>query len=403
MPMIFTMTRLKALKCPPGRRDALFFAKNQRGLGLRVLASGSKSYFAQYTDHGRKHRVPLGNFDAITLAQAADIVQGMQGDRARGIDPLLARRQAAAASRAMTFGQLIESWHDLHLKGRRAHYAKEATGTLRRLFAGCLSLPAGELDRAEIIPVIDRLCRAGSDSMATAAVSYGRALYGWAVKRGAVEVNPFVNLPVAASVKRERTLADEDELGPIWRATDGPGSFNGIVRVLALTGQRRDEVGGMRRPELSGDLSTWTIPGTRTKNRRTHIVPLSEPVRALLRGIPVTGELVFPGVRGVFNGYGAAKLALDKKSGVTGWRLHDLRRTCATGLQRLGVRLEITEAILNHVGGARGGLTGIYQRHTYQKEKRAALEAWAAHVMAIVSGKKLPQNVASIRTGGRHA
>jgi integrase len=118
------------------------------------------------------------------------------------------------------------------------------------------------------------------------------------------------------------------------------------------------------------------------KNGNTHVVPLSQPAQELLRNAPRIGELVF-GFRRPFNGWSAAKVALDAKSGVTDWRLHDIRRTVATGLQRLGVRLEVTEQVLNHVSGSRAGIVGVYQRHDFAQEKRAALEAWGRHVMAI--------------------
>src|SRR6202041_851877 len=110
-----------------------------------------------------------------------------------------------------------------------------------------------------------------------------------------------------------------------------------------------------------------------------HVVPLSVPVQALLRGVARQEgrDLVFPGLRGPFSGVGKAKAQLDKASGVADWRLHDLRRTMATGLQRLGVRLEVTEAVLNHVSGSRAGIVGVYQKYSWEAEKRAALVAWS--------------------------
>jgi integrase len=128
------------------------------------------------------------------------------------------------------------------------------------------------------------------------------------------------------------------------------------------------------------------------------IVPLSAPAQDQLRGAPRLGELVFPGLRGTFNGFSKAKAALDAKSSVRDWRLHDLRRTMATGLQRLGVRLEVTEQVLNHVSGSRAGIVGVYQRHDFASEKRAALEAWGEHVLAIVGGRDAADNVVTLRT-----
>ena len=169
-----------------------------------------------------------------------------------------------------------------------------------------------------------------------------------------------------------------------------------------LTGQRREEVAGMTWAELSEDLATWTIPATRTKNGVPHLVPLSQTARELLalhsdrpEGVQHTLQdpgpkpaLVFPGERKTpFSGWSKAKAALDTASGVSGWWLHDLRRTLATGLQRLSVRLEVTEAVLNHLSGSRAGVVGIYQRHDWAEEKRAALDAWSAHLLAAAGGR----------------
>ena len=166
-------------------------------------------------------------------------------------------------------------------------------------------------------------------------------------------------------------------------------------------GQRREEVAGMTWAELSEDLATWTIPATRTKNGIPHLVPLSQPASKILQVLRSDGPgdvqgahqraklaLVFPGERGTpFSGWSKAKSALDTASGVSGWWLHDLRRTLATGLQRLGVRLEVTEAVLNHLSGSRAGVVGIYQRHDWAEEKRAALDAWSAHLLAAAEGR----------------
>lgn len=393
--MKLTLTRIDGLKCPPGKRDMLVFDDEQRGLGVRVTAGGGKTYLAQYTADGRKHRIPLGSCDALSLAKAREAVRSIAGDVAKGIDPAGERRRKAA-HKGFTVSALLGDWQTLHLAGKRPRYAREAVRALRNAFAPYLDMPAADLGRAIIVKTLDALSRKGSAAMAARTAAYGKAAYGWAVKRGTLTVNPFVNLPLAPATRRDRVLSD-DELVALWRATGGRGAFNGILRMLILSGQRLAEVGGMAWTEISGDRSTWTIPASRAKNGASHIVPLSRQAQDMLFAMPRFGELVFPGLRGVFSGWGKAKATLDVRAGVADWRLHDLRRTTATGLQRLGVRLEVTEAILNHISGSRAGIVGIYQRHDWNAEKRAALDAWGEHVLAIVEGRPVASNVAVLR------
>jgi integrase len=264
-----------------------------------------------------------------------------------------------------------------------------------------LPLPAADLDRAAVVRVLDNITKAGKPAMAARTAAYARACYQWAIRRGSLTSNPFVNLPLNATARRNRVLADA-ELLATWQATAGGGSFNSIVRMLILTAQRRDEVAGMAWSELADDLTVWVIPGARAKNDQDNIVALTPQAQAMIRDAKryEGNPLVFPGENGVFSGWSKAKDRLDKASGVNDWRLHDIRRTAATGLQRLGVRLEVTEAILNHVAGSRAGIVGLYQRHNWADEKRAALSAWGEYVGAIVEGRKPGGNVAAFRARG---
>jgi integrase len=219
--------------------------------------------------------------------------------------------------------------------------------------------------------------------------------------------NPFEGLRLDPVPSRDRVLSD-DELAAVWRATDGSGPYDAIIRMLILTGQRRDEVAAMTWNEISPDLLTWTIPAIRAKNSEMHIVPLSPQAQGILGATTrfkwrrERGELevVFPGRVGSFSGFSKAKAVLDEASGVKNWRVHDLRRTVATNLQKLGMRLEVTEAVLNHVSGSRAGIVGIYQRHSWANEKRAALAAWGVHVEAIVNGHEADGNVTVLRQVG---
>jgi integrase len=414
------------------RKEKLFFDDEQRGLAVRVTASGGRTYLAQYTMDGQKWRMPLGACSALSLAQAREAAAAVMGDVAKGVNPWQVREERKKAERAerardrLTLRALIDDWHRLHLANKRPRYAKEAVRALHWAFADTLDDAAEDLDRATVVRTLDALTRRrtrknaeGTDrrkgnAMTGRTAAYGRAAFAWAVKRGTVQTNPFADLPVSkASAKRERVLND-NEIAQIWHAAGEAASpYGTIIRLMILTGQRRGEVAGMTWGELSADLTTWTLPRERTKNGVVHVVPLSERARDLIRAtLPkdadterimrerrASNALVLPGAVGtVFSGWSKCKTALDKAinearakaAGEAGgttvplesWTIHDLRRTLATGLQRLDVRLEVTEAVLNHVSGSRGGIAGVYQRHDWAAERRTALDRWANYVWA---------------------
>ncbi len=390
-----TEQAIERLACPPGKRDCMVFDGEQRGLAVRVMAAGSKSYLAQYTVQGRRRRVPLGSTDAISLAAARDATRVIMGRVAQGHDTAAAQKAAAAIAKAealrdrLTLAQLVDDWQRLHLADLRPSYRVEAPRALRKALtdAGWWERPAGQLRREDLVGIFDKL----SPSIARSVAAYGGACFGWTVQRGAVPDNPFSKPPVRMGTRRrDRVLSDEKTV-KVWKAVLAtPGPYGRIVATLLLTAQRRDEVRGLAWPEVSRDLSTWTIPGERTKNGLPIIVPLSPAVRDVIGKPPVNRRgLVFPGEEGKpFGGFSKSKRALDEACGVTGWTLHDLRRTAASGFQRLGVPLEVTEAVLNHVSGSRSGIVGVYQLYKYQVEKAAALGAWARHLAALAGNAR---------------
>ena len=449
--MKLTERKIEKLAAEHGRKDRLVFDDAQRGLAVRVTASGGRTYLCQYSLHGQKWRVPLGACSALALAKAREAAAAVMGDVAKGMNPALVRKEAAKAEQArrardrLTLRVLIEDWNRLHLAGRRPSYAAEAVRALHYAFADHLDAAAEDLDRAAVVRALDGLTRrrrrkdgSGAQKPKGAAMTgrtaaYGRAAFAWALKRGAVRANPFADLAVDKSIaKRERVLSDT-EIAEIWHAAGSAASpYGTIIRLLILTGQRRGEVAGMAWDEISDDLATWTLPGERTKNGAAHTVPLSTPARDLLRALlpddmnkakrvlndrRATAALALPGALGTpFAGWSKAKRALDSAiiearaqavaaAGTSPappipWSVHDLRRTVATGLQRLGVRLEVTEAVLNHISGSRGGIAGVYQRHDWAAEKRGALDGWAAHVVSIVEGRTTGDNVLKLPRAG---
>jgi integrase len=204
------------------------------------------------------------------------------------------------------------------------------------------------------------------------------------------EANPVIGTNRAVDeISRDRVLSDQ-ELTAIWRACRDD-DFGRIVRLLMLTGQRREEVGGMAGAEISFPQARWSIPRERTKNGRPHEVPLSSSAVEVIRSSPLatSRDLLFGEGRGPFQGWSKAKAALDRRIDQSGakvapWRLHDLRRTVATRMAELGVLPHVVEAVLNHISGHKAGVAGTYNRALYSAEKRQALELWAEHVRTTV-------------------
>lgn len=214
--------------------------------------------------------------------------------------------------------------------------------------------------------------------------------FGWVAKRKRlIEISPCsVHRPDAPKA-RDRVLADA-EIRIFWNACDAVSEpFSQALKLLLITGCRLSEVSEMRRDEFSEDGSIWTIPGARTKNHRAHVVPLPPLARSILATVkPVSIEFVFSTTgRSPISGWARIKARLDAKMQIPPWRLHDLRRTAATGMAEISIPPHIVEAALNHISGAKAGVAGTYNRAAYAQEKRAALERWADHVDGLIRGR----------------
>jgi integrase len=221
------------------------------------------------------------------------------------------------------------------------------------------------------------------------------AFFAWAITGGFIETNPVTGTGKAdEGGSRERVLT-EDELAEVWAALEAD-QFGDIVRLLILTAQRREEIGGLRWSEVDFERGLIVLPPARTKNKRLHELPLSSGARAILERQPRRKgrDLIFGHGSGPFSGWSDSKAALDqhlldarqarRAKPLPDFRLHDIRRTTATIMaDRLGVLPHIIEAILNHVSGHRAGVAGVYNRATYAEATREALERWANHVEAI--------------------
>ena len=335
------------------------------------------------------------------------------------LDAIDAKDEAARKAEAkaklegeLVFEKVAEKWlEEYELDHRPASLGQAKVSINKYLLPKLRGKPMPHISKADLQAAIDAIPAARKASRQQV-FAYASILFRWAMERGDIVDNPVPSMAKPKATKaRDRVLAD-DELASVWQATETlPAPLGAFYRVLILTGQRREEVAGMTWAELDRATATWIIPANRAKNGVAHIVPLApamvEELARLALAVQVKAKadeldaehwpkagpvMSFKG-KVPLNCFSQAKTALDAEvtkvrkdiGAIEPWRVHDLRRTMATGFQRLGVRFEVTEATLNHVSGAKGGVAGIYQRHDWREEKQSALEAWARHVAAIIT------------------
>jgi integrase len=303
--------------------------------------------------------------------------------------------------------RVVELFVERYAKPKTKDWRETAAMLNREVVGRWKGRRLSQITRADVHQMLDEIVDRGAPIAANRRFAAFRKMCKWAVARGIIDGSPCEGMSApAAETKRERVLTD-DELRLVWHACQHVGLFGGVVRLLVLTGARRDEVAGMEWAELDLDACTWTLPAARAKNKREHVVPLSDAALDIIKGLPrVEGRRFLFSTTGRthVSGFSKAKVKLDAAMRalrgdaaelVPAWVIHDIRRTVATNLQKLGVRLEVTEAVLNHVSGSRAGIVGVYQRHDFATEKRAALTAWARRLNEIVTGEA-PANVVEL-------
>ena len=397
LPRHTTITKAAAdrFKAKSDRVD--HFDSSYPGLALRVSDTGRKVwvyFFRLKNGKTTQRRMTLGVYPAMSVEQshhawreAYDLVQA-------GRDPMAV---ADTALPPMRFVGVFEEWLKRDQAGNRSARRIE-----RRIRVNVL--PAWQhrlitdIDRRACLAAIDDIADRGKVILARRVFSHLHRMFVWCVGRGIIEVNPLQHAEKPGKETRRERVLDDREIIKLWHASAKlKPCYRDALRLLLLTGARKQEISELRWQEIrEGAIH---LEGERTKNGKVHIIPLSSVARSIIDKIERNGVHVFRTDTGrPSTNWARAKTKLDEVSGVTDWIIHDIRCTAATGLQRLGVALPVTEEILGHTSGSRSGVAGIYQRHDYAKEKAAALEAWGAHVMALIEGRELGMVVAF---GGR--
>jgi integrase len=393
-------TKLTALAVanikPPAKGRLEYWDATLPGFGLRVTDKGAKSWTTLYRTHGKLRRLTLGHFPALSLAAARERAREALQAVELGNDPAAEKAETREAATANPFEAVIAEFVERHCKARKNRgWRRQQVDLQREFLPYWRGRSIASIKREDILEVLDRIADRTSPVRANRYLALLKKLFSWAAERGYVDASPAaVVKPPGREVSRDRVLSD-GELKTVWRACGEAGyPFGDLFRLLITTGQRLGEVASMRWENING--TAWTVPADIAKNGVANEVPLSMLAAGILDRIRERGQdvdgWVFPATNDSGNpvsGFSKAKAHLDKALLVSGhqippWRLHDLRRTGASGMARLGIEPHIIERVLNHISGSQAGVAGVYNRFRYEPEKRAALEAWAAHLAQLI-------------------
>ncbi|GJD94154.1 tyrosine-type recombinase/integrase [Methylobacterium iners] len=392
--MRLTRPNIAKLALAPGRSELIVFDEALPGFGIRVRSGGKRTFIVQFRIGTKSRRLSLGSVEVLDPEEARRRARDALAKVQLGTDPAAERKEARTRATVL-LGNTVETYLSRHATPRlRARSLTEITRHLRKTWKPLHGMALQDIDRRTVAARLAEVAAESGGVTANRARAYLSGFFGWAMREGIADANPVIGTGRPIEEKsRDRVLSDQ-ELVAIWQACRDD-AFGRIVKLLILTGQRRLEIGEMVRSEVDLPRALLTLPGERTKNALPHEVPLSGPAMVILSGAPDCGHAHYFGENASpFQGWSKAKANLDTRIRAAGakvapWRLHDLRRTVATKMSDdLGVLPHVVEAILNHASGHRAGVAGIYNRAHYRAEKRQALDRWADHVEALVSGRE---------------
>jgi integrase len=445
-----TKTTVEAIEHGP--RDAYAWDTALPRFGLRVTRAGSRIYLIQYRartergaaakirrvvigQHGKPWTVDQARDEAKRLLAAVDLGRDPFAERETGLAAEAAARAAladaeAAAIRAAelrqrdSFEAVAERYFDLCMGQNRS--GQETARLIRHdAFSAWEARHIAAIRRVDVADLIDGI-KMRSPAVARSTYAALRGLFGWCVERDLIQSSPCDHLTAPPRPKARDRVLSAEELRAIWDGCEALGyPFGPLFKLMILTGQRRAEVAGMAWEEVSHNAATWRIPKERSKNGKAHEIDLGPQALAIIAGLDRTGPLLFPARRAParknartpaeaaapmwVRGFSATKRRLDEiitkarreadqeAKPLPAWRLHDLRRTAATNMAEMNFAPHIVERVLNHISGTQSGLVGVYQRHEYRSERKAALTVWGARVEAIVTGRSEPSNVRALR------
>jgi integrase len=384
--MKFTQSAVDRFKIEAGKAEHIEFDETMPGFGLRVRAGDKKqhrTFIAQYKIGSKHRRITLGNVSKVTLEDAKQRAKIIFGKVADGKDPANEKAEARQVA-SHTLGAKIADYLAAKIATMKPRSYQETKRHLEIHWKPLHGLALASIGRANVAAQVSTIAKDSGPVAANRSRASLSAFFRWAIGEGLCDHNPVAGINKQEEAgPRERSLSDT-EAATIWLAAPD-NDYGRIVRLILLTGCRRDEIGSLKWSDIDTKERTITLPAERTKNKTAHTVPLSDTALAILKDIPrrANRDFVFGIGQGGYSGWSKSKADLDAVVKLKeDWTLHDLRRTVRTGLGKLGIAPHVAEAALNHLPPK---LIRTYDRNTYLVEKKTALDLWASHLMVAVA------------------
>ena len=352
------------------------------GLYLIVQPTGAKSWAVRYRIGRRTRKLTLpGRYPVLSLAKAREAARTALERTTAGEDPAAAKHAGTPADD--TLAAHIALYREKHVSTVRAGTAANINRELEHMQDTWPGRSLRAISKKDVAAFIDKAMKRGPSAGVTA-WKVAKAFFAWSEAREDDFASPVRSIRKPAKEKSRERVLDDAELKLTWEACDAAGGAVGaLVKLLMLSGARRNEMTELARDEVAADAIV--LQGERTKNGLPHTIPITPMIRRVLDTLPDAGKFVLNGADRPFGDHSGAKEKVTPA--IRPWTLHDLRRSFASGLQRLGVAPHIVELALNHRSGTFAGVAGIYQRHRYENEVREAFELWSRHIDALTTVK----------------
>lgn len=397
--MLLTDRGIAGLKPTPGKQID-YFDERMPGFGLRVSPSGHRAWIVLYRAGRRLRRLTLGPYPVLSLADARLKAKLALSEVIQGADPAAEKR---AERRAEIFGELAVEYIEKHAKVRKRSWREDQRMIDRELMPGWRHVKVHAIGRREVRMLVEKLVARDAPIQANRLFALVRKMFNFAIQREVVEINPCAGLGQPTPNRQRDRVLSEEEIRILWKALDTERPLcTASFKLRLLTAQRGAEIMSMRWDHLDLPTGWWTVPAELAKNGRSHRVPLSPEAIAVLRDVrklSLDGPYLFPSPTGL-QAQQYTQKAVQRLRQVSGLEFtgHDLRRTAASLMTGMGISRLTVSKILNHV---ETGVTSVYDRHSYDREKREALEAWGERLLAIVTspGQRAPEPPATYTTG----